>query len=380
MSSVLLCLTFVLVGEPGWVQLDKQDLRRVYGTRFIVDHSEFRLLETTPEEWTVPYISEDGYRVFAGARTGVLEARDARTGAPLWRRRDMGALGYSMFEYEGLLMVGSDSALVAIDQQAGETRWSVDITGRIGGPLARAGSLAILPVRPNTFVAVDLEKQAVAWRVNRPTPDGITVRGQSGGRVDVQRKQVYAGFSDGALLALSLEEGETIWSANLGKTQEFFADVDTTPLLVDGGQGVLAASYNGGLTRLNPETGSVIYTKPLTRLTGLTGGHAGLAVATHGDGIVMGIHAATGNVRWRYRAKRGAPTKPQLLGGGLVAVGFAGSPLALLRVDDGRPVQLISPGAGVSVPPFVRGDLLAVMTNEGFLLAMAKGVGVNARQ
>ena len=379
MSAVLAGLTLALLAAPGWVQLDEDELRRIYGTRFVVDHSEFRLLEISPEEWTVPYVSEDGYRVFVGVRTGVLEARDTRSGQRLWRRRDMGAIGYAMFEFEGLLMVGSDSNLVAVDQQAGETRWSMDINGRIGGPVARAGSVVILPVRPNALVAVDLEKQAIAWRVSRPTPDGITVRGQAGPRVDAARKQVYAGFSDGVLLALSLDGGKKIWSATLGKTQEFFADVDTTPLLVDGGRGVLAASYNGGLTRLDPDNGAVVYTQPITRLVGLTGGRSGPAIATHGDGGVMGIETSDGAVRWRYRAKRGAPTKPQLIGTGLVAVGFAGSPVALLRVGDGRPVQLISSGAGVSVPPYARGDFLAVMTNEGSLLALARGVGVNAR-
>lgn len=379
MNVALAWLTLVLGADPGWIQVDQDELRRIYGTRFVVDHSDFRLLEIAPEEWTVPFVSKDGYRVFAGVRTGVLEARNARSGARLWRRLDMGAIGYAMFEFEGLLMVGSDSALVAIDQQAGETRWTVDINGRIGGPVARAGPLVILPVRPNAFVAVDLEKQAVVWRVNRPTPDGITVRGQAGARVDAKRKRVYVGFSDGALLALSIEEGRTVWSVMLGKTAEFFADVDTTPLLVDDGRGVLAASYNGGLSRLDPDDGSVVYTQPITRLIGLTGGRSGTAIATHGDGGVMGIETGTGVVRWRYRAKRGAPTKPRLIGEGLVVVGFARSPVAILRVGNGRPVQLISPGAGVSVPPFVRRDFLAIMTNEGALLALAKGVGVNGR-
>lgn len=378
MNPAVLFLTVALVCQPGWVQPDKDALRRVYGTRFMVDHSEFRLFEIAPEEWTVPYLSEDGFRVFAGARTGVVEARDARTGERSWRRHDLGAIGYAMFEYDGLLMVGSDSALVALDQQTGQTKWSVDVNGRVGGPPARAGSQVIVPVRPNHFVAVDLEKQAVMWRVKRPTPDGITVRGQAGPCIDPDRQQAYVGFSDGTLLALSLDEGKTNWAATLGNPQEFFADVDTTPLLVDGGRGLLAASYNGGLARLDPATGSVVYKQPLNRIVGLVKGQPGLAVAVHGDGIVMGLQTATGKVRWRYRAKRGAPTPPVVLGDGLVAVGFARSPLSLLRVRDGRPIQLISPGAGVSVPPFARGDFLAVMTNEGALLALAKRIGVNA--
>ena len=376
LASVVLALT---VAEPGWVQLEQDSLRRVYGTRFIADFSQFRLLETSPEEWTTPYISEDGARVFAGARTGVLESLDTQNGQRLWRRLDMGALGFAMFEYEGLLLVGSDSDLAALDQGTGETRWSVDINGRIGGPVARVGTLAILPVRPNSFVAVDLEKQAIVWRVKRSTPDGITVRGQAGAGIDQARNRAYLGFSDGVLQAVGLADGQTLWSATLGKSEEFFADIDTTPLLVDRGSGLLAASYNGGLTRLDPENGSVVFKQALTRITGLVLGRPGLAIATHGDGIVMGIDTSNGKVHWRYRAKKGAPTPPRILSGGLVAVGFARSPLSLLRIDTGRPVQLISPGAGISVPPFARGDFMAVMTNEGVLLALARGVGISSQ-
>ena len=178
------------------------------------------------------------------------------------------------------------------------------------GDITVEGSLAIVPVRPNAFLGVSLTSSTAAqvWRVQRPTPEGISVRGQAPATLDSKRNIAYVGFSDGTLMAVDAEDGTTLWQRIIGNPREFFADVDTQPVLVDGGAAVLAASYNGGLTKLKTDSGEVIYQKPeLTRLIALAETAPGRVVATHGDGRVLGLYSDTGAVRWRYRIKRGAP-------------------------------------------------------------------------
>lgn len=360
---------------PRWVRPDPATLKKVYGLRHHVELGEFELLKNNQQEWTSPYLSADGVRMFGGTRSGRLECREIGSGVLLWARTDLGAIGASMGEFRGQLVLGSDSSLLLLDQQLGQTRSKVDLSGAIGGRLVITGTVAVLPLRPNLVMAVDLVAGQELWRHKRATPDGITVRGQAAPTVDAKARRVYGGYSDGALVALNLDKGTPLWTAQLGNARDFFADVDTQPLLVDGGTAILAASYNGGLYKLDAATGKVIWKQPINRILGMVRTQPGLVVAADGDGQVLGILEATGQVRWRYKLKHGAPTEPIALGNNLVAVGASNGPVAILDVEEGQPVQLFNPGSGLSVPPFARGNDLLLMTNKATFLALRYGEG-----
>lgn len=385
--GALLLAALAALGQPTaaapeapavWVQPEADTLTRVFGVRYTRSYADFELLKTNEEEWTVPLISEDGVRLYVATRTGVLEALDLATGESLWKRDDLGTVGYGMAEFRGRVVLGSDSALVALDPQLGREHWRLDLDGKISAAMTLTGTVALVSVRPNALVAVDLVAQKVLWRIKRPTPDGITVRGQCTPGVDAARGRAYVGFSDGALLAVDIATGNTLWVTTLGIRKDFFADVDVTPLLADGGKALITASYNGGLFKLDAETGAKIWSQPLHRITGLVRIDRGLLVASLGSGQVAGLYEANGKVRWRYKVKKGYPTAPVALDPGLVAVGVSKGPLTILEAVTGRPVQLITPGSGLSVPPTRSERDLVALTNEGLLLVTRRGEGVGA--
>src|SRR5262249_12355668 len=155
------------------------DLVRVLGERFTARVSMPPLLATHPEEWTSPFISLDRERLYYGTTSGLLEGRSLSSWDVLWSKKGMGSIGSSMGEYEGRLPVGAGSSLLAIDGQTGEEKARLDLAGSIGGRMVITGTVAIIPVRPNGFVAIDLAKHELLWRMKQPTPEGITVRGQA---------------------------------------------------------------------------------------------------------------------------------------------------------------------------------------------------------
>jgi outer membrane protein assembly factor BamB len=369
-----------LPAQPGddaalaWRAPDPRELEPVVGVAWKADLGTFELLATNHEEWTRPVISPDHARVYIGTREGRLEARALDDGRELWSRTDLGAIGADMVEHRGVVAVGSDSDLVGFARADGEERWRVEVGGRIGGPIAQRGRLALLPIRPNAFVAVDLEAGTRLWQAKRATPDNLTVRGQAGAAIDPERGVAYLGFSDGALLAVSLEDGSTRWVASLGDASEFFADVDTTPVLLDGGASLLVAAYNTELFRLEAERGAIEWSRPLPRLISLTRAPGDRVVASQGDGQVLGLEPTDGDVMWRYRLEEGAPSRAVLLAGGnRVAVSGSRGPISILAVDDGRPLQLIAPGSGASVPPAVGGRSMVLFSNDGLVLALREG-------
>lgn len=378
MHVLTLALSLVAAGQTsatGFVKPDPGSLRRVLGVRFTRDLSKFDLLEINEEEWTMPLISQDNVRGFVGTRKGTLVAYDLYEGQELWKRNDMGAIGASMLEFRQKLLVGSDSALLALDQMIGKERWRLDLDAPIGGRMTRSGTVAVVPIRPNSFVGVDLVKGERLWRAKRPTPDGITVRGQAQPTIDRYRNLAYLGFSDGALVAVDLRSGSTRWVALLGDAKDFFADVDARPIRVDGGKALIVAAYNTGLFKIDAETGQVIWKKEIPRIHGLAEAGPGFLIAAHGDGQVLGIYAKTGKIRWRFKFEDGAPVDPVYLGRNLVAVGCTSGPLAVLNVDTGQPIQLLAPGSGVSVPPAWDDPDMLLLSNKALLLAIRYGSG-----
>ena len=360
--------------EKGWIKAPKKSLREIFKPEYKRDLGDFELLKVNEEEWTRPLVSSDGSRLYVGTRSGRLLCLESTKGELLWQRRDMGTIGASFAESRNLLLTGSDSDFVALDRATGQTKWKLDLNGRIGGRITLQGRTAVLPVRPNAFVAVNLDTGKEQWRVLRQTPDSITVRGQAPPTVSPDGKTAYLGFSDGALMAVNMSDGGTQWIAQIGDRREFFADIDAAPIVLDGGKSLLAASYNAGLVRLEAQSSSVEFKKDdLIRLTGLVDVGQGLVVAAYGDGQVLGIGTRKGTVRWRYRLGRGAPTTPINLDDGHVLIGSTDGALAILQARTGRPVQIINLSSGVSLSPYYRAPHLAAMTNSGLLLVFRRG-------
>ncbi len=363
--------------QPGWVR--PEGLRRVLGTRLKLDFGHFELLKINSEEWTTPYISVDGTRVAVGSRDGRLRMLSLEDGALLWERKEFGAIGSSMVSFQGTLVLGSDSDLVGLDETLGEERWRLPVNGRVGGRIVLHGATALVPVRPNSMVSVNLETGKQQWRVKRPTPEGLSVRGQAAASVDGARNLVFVGFSDGAVMAVRAQSGEQVWLHELGGPRPFLADVDTSPVLVDKGQAIVVASYRKGLYRLRSETGERLWHQPEKNIHTMVAAGPRLMVAGTGDGQVIGLYAKDGRVRWRYQMKKGAVTEPVFLGRGQVAAGGTNGPVAILDVKTGRPVQLINPGSGVSAPVGWRDPDLVLLSNKGLFLALRYGVGIGVQ-
>lgn len=363
----------------GWVRLEAGELRPVYGVQWIVRLSEPEPLDIHPSQWTTPLISADSSLTFVGTEQGVLHALWTESGKELWKRRDLGKLGRAFGQVEDTLLAGADGALYGLETYSGKERWHVDLGGVVGGDVVSTGTIAIVPVRPNGYAAIDTRAGKVLWRVKRPKPEGITVHGQAPALIDRRGGRVFLGSSDGFVLAVQLADGEALWSAKISSAaqDEPFGDVDTRAVFTDGGARLVAASYNGGLAGLDAATGQIAWRNEallhVTSLVEVPG--ARWLVASVGDGQVVGVDPANGRVRWRYKLAKGVPSQPVALDAGLVAVGSSHGPLAILESLNGRPLQVVTPGSGLSANPYARGRHLAVWTNKGFALGLELGEG-----
>jgi outer membrane protein assembly factor BamB len=269
--------------------------------------------------------------------------------------------------------------VLGLEVQTGKQLWQLEVGGELGAePVATGTATAILAVRPETYLLLDAKHGTQRWRFKRPGVEGISVRGQAPAEVDFKRKRVYVGLSSGEVAALSLDHGDGVWITAVGKKNDPFPDVDARPILTRGGKELLVASYNGGVARLDANNGQVLWRDDkLKRITAAEAPpESRWAVLSHGDGEVIGVSKDSGQVRWRYRLKRGSPSPPRSLGHGLVAVASTDGPVAILDASSGRPVQLVAPGQfGFASTPFARGQDLVLFSNYGVFVALRFGEG-----
>ena len=74
----------------------------------------------------------------------------------------------------------------------------------------------------------------------------------------VAKGKVIAGFSDGYLVAVDLNNGKELWVSDLGADLSGAVDVDATPVIVD--DRVFTGAFAAGPTCLSIDDGSVIWT------------------------------------------------------------------------------------------------------------------------
>ncbi|MEM1023195.1 MAG: PQQ-binding-like beta-propeller repeat protein [Myxococcota bacterium] len=347
---------------------------RIWGGRYILDHGSFELLKFNREEFARPFIDQQGSYFYLGLRSERFEAREIGSGRLVWSKPDFGEVGAEMAEHDGRILVGVGAGLAAMDKYDGEEAWRIDLGGTVAGPMAVIGDRAVIPVRPNAFVAVDLADGVLLWRQKRPTPEDLTVRGQAGPWIDPSGQRVVLGFSDGSVMAARIDSGEPIWVRRLAEPAQPFQDVDTTPIGCDGGRAVLIAAYNHGVFKLSVETGAVLYERLLVGIHGQAQLDDGTVVLSSGQEAI-GFDSAEGKVSWRFRVAKGSTADPVPAGKGQVWIGSSEGALTLLDGAKGRPLQVLSTGSGMSTPMFVRGEEAVLLSNEAMVLVLGRGRG-----
>lgn len=285
-------------------------------------------------------LATDGARVFATTGFGRLAALDAATGAVIWEQRLGAAATAAPTVADGTVyVVSNDSRAWAIDAATGRIDWDVAGTPSASGVVGRAapavGDRLVLLPSPSAEVVAVLKLSGLRVWV-------APISGQRRGRVYaritditgdpvVAGATVYVGNPSGRTVALDLNSGERIWSADEGAMG---------PVAVAGGSLFLVSDRNE-LVRLDAATGARIW------------------------GVALPYFESR-----RVRRQRDITDHygPVLAGGRL----YVASGDDLLRVYDPRGgglLQTIPLPGGAAAQPAVAGGTMYVVSSRGTLLA-----------
>ena len=322
-----------------------------------------RSMDNLPQELATPVATREA--VYVGSHAGVFLALRPADGKVLWQR-ELGPVSSTPLLAGSRIYVGSDDgALVALDAHDGQVRWRHAGKGAVLQPPVLAGELVLFASDADRVIALERETGKWRWQYERETPEEFTMRGHAG--VTVVDDRVFAGFSDGHLVALTLAGGEVSWVRSLAGEAKQFMDVDSTPV-VD--RGVLyAASTSSGLYALDPSDGTERWHVGMHGAGMISLDVGAIYVAAADEGL-MAIDL-TGHVLWRQGLRgAGDPGKP-IISDKYLFISMAERGMAVVDKASGALLQSFEPGPGVSSDPTLEADSLYVMSNGGILYAMS---------
>jgi len=310
----------------------------------------------------VPVVQEG--RVYAIDNGGTLTVLDAANGrvisAVSSKQQFSGGLGFG----EGKLYAGTMKGEVVALDTAGKVQWTSSVAGEVIA--APAASRNVVVVRTSDgrifgLAAADGKRQ---WVFQRPSPS-LLLRTEAG--VLAEGRDVVAGYPNGKLVALDIEDGKLTWEATVtaprGATElERIADVAGLPLI--DGNNVCAVAYQGKIACFDIQTRNMIWSRDLSSARSLAVDAKNI-YAVDDTGRVHALDKKTGASLWTQdKLKYRKLTSPAVVNGSVV-VGDGFGYLHVLSPDDGRLIgRLATDGTAIEglVPA---ADGLVVQTDKG---------------
>lgn len=301
-------------------------------------------------------------RVAVVTADGVLYCLRASNGDLIWRTTlGGGGGGRAWFRGDRLFLGTDDGRMLALRPDNGRKIWSYSVQGAITrGPVFSGESMYFVD-GDNAVYALKHATGEWQWQYRRQAPAEFALQGEA--RPTVADGRVHVGFSDGYLVTLNAKDGAVLWARDLAPEHERFQDVDAPAAVINGR--LYAASSAAGIYALDPQTGDILWSTPISGTVQLIGYEEDIVVGLD-EGQVLRLRGIDGFVMWRTRFGRasGAPGEPVLLGDD-VLVAFTKGGLHTLSVNDGRPKNHFTPGNGIHAPITVGRDGQVFFISDG---------------
>lgn len=323
-----------------------------------------RLFAADPVERAGLALSADGRTVIAAVAAGDLIGLDSSTGDERWRI-DVGSEPFSAAPvvHRSYVFIGApDGSLRAYHADSGGLVWQADLGEVFNAPPSVDDELVVVSTASGRVFALGRESGQVVWEHERALRSELTIAG--GPQPTVRDDQIFVGYPDGALGALD-RSGNELWLADLGNGEERLRDVDTTPLVA--GDAVFAASFSGGLHRVNRTSGESEWHLDVTGATSPLAVDESL-VTTTAAGSILWIDPATGTVQSELSLDDDAAGR-LVRAGDYLLVGEPHDGLYVLAASRPWIHARFQPDSGFSSDAVASGDTVFALSDAGFVYA-----------
>jgi outer membrane protein assembly factor BamB len=328
-----------------------------------------------------------GNKLFVEGTDGVITAFDKNTGARVWSLENDATMTKDMrpsafgggvsFEAGKLYATNGVGEVKALNAETGEVLWKVKPAGPLrGSPTIAFGQLFVM-TQDNQIISLNINDGSLVWdESGSNTQSGVFgVAAPSAGQ-----GTIVAGYSSGELSAYRYENGRTLWSdalarTNISTTVGTITDIDADPI-IDSGR-VYALGQGGRMAAYELVTGQRIWELNLAGIS--TPAIAGEWIFTlTDDARLLAIARSSGRVRWITQLqgykdeedKKGPIfwTGPVLAGGQLWVASSRGE-LWKVSAGEGSAAFFAEVDQPISLPPIVADGYLYLLDDSGTIHA-----------
>lgn len=310
--------------------------------------------------------------VYAAAQDGSVARIEAASGRQIWRSGAGRALSGGVGADGSVVAVGTNQGeVVALDAETGNVRWRARVSSEVLAAPVVSGDLVVVRSADSRMFAFDAGDGKRRWVYQRFSPV-LSVRSPAGMVAD--RGNMFAGFSGGKLVAVSLANGGVRWEATVALpkgTTELERVTDVTGLPLVDGREVCAVAYQGKVGCFDIASGNALWSREISSTSGL-GADARYLFVSDDKGSVQALDRAGGNSVWKQdRLFLRRLTAPLALGRE-IAVGDVQGYVHFLSRETGAFVgRFATDGSPVNAGLVRLGDGFLVQTRNGGLYALS---------
>lgn len=332
--------------------------------------------------------------LYASDTLGNVVALHRDTGKTLWVIHLNTTVSGGVFAGYGLVLIGtSDGELIALDQETGTEKWRIELSSEILAPPQFNGKWVIAQTADGSLYAVDGKTGVQKWVYSTTVPV-LSLRGSSTPLIIAQR--VIAGFANGKLLSVLLENGIPEWETAVAVPQgrsELERIVDIDGRYVAENNSVFVSAYQGKTSAIELNSGRTLWQRDISSYAGLGLGLSNVYV-TSSAGMIIALDQRDGTQLWEQDFLQDKkPTAPVIVGSYLIVSDFEGNVYWLSQVDGSiaahyrmkgradrenpttKSKALYTPviresGNGIRTPPVVKDEVLYLINNQGELKAL----------
>lgn len=307
-------------------------------------------------------------RVYVGSLGGSFHALDLATGKEIWKApAKLGVEGPACVSGDLVCFGDADGKVYALDRASGQSRWVYETGDAVAGGIntyrTRAGKTLLLAGSDDFFLhAVDAADGARVWAVET----GNYIRGTPS--VDQESGVVIFGGCDELVRLIDAETGVQVREIEAG------AYMANSCAVRD--QIAYAAHYAGAVLAIDLKSGATLWSHDAEEAQFVA------SPAVTADRVYVGgrdkklrcLDRANGKHVWEFLARKGIDSSPVVTGTAVFAGADDGR---LYAVDpaDGRELWSFDLGSRINSSPAVSGGHLIIGSQEGIVFAFRSAGG-----
>ena len=316
-----------------------------------------------------PLMIGDG--VYAASRSGTVARLEVASGKAKWRV-SVGKRISSGVGSDGALVVvaADDGEVIALDAPSGVVKWRSRVSSEVLAQPKVSDGLVLVRSADSKIFAFGVEDGKRRWVYQRPAA-ALIVRSPVG--LTTHQGSVYAGFSGGKLVAVSLANGSARWEATValpkGATElERVTDIVGDPSAQ--GREVCSAAYQGRVACYDVQNGNQLWSREMSTLTGVAF-DARYAFVSDDKGAVHALDRSNGRSVWKQdRLAYRQLSLPLPLGTEVAMGDLQGYVHFVARESGAFLARFATDGSPVRAAPIKLPEGLLVQTQNGGLYAL----------